>query len=82
MELMSCSEMFVATYQSVLHNIQEEQRSLLHCSKSLKSCIIAELVPCKVPVILCDLVVYFFHVHLDFHEAAQIMLPEQFLGHL
>jgi hypothetical protein len=74
--------MLVATYQSVLRNIQEEQRSLLHCSKSLKSCTLAELVPCKVPVILCDFVVYFFHVHLDFPETAQIVLPEQFLGHL
>jgi hypothetical protein len=74
MELMGCSEMLVATYQSVLHNIQEEL-SLLHCSKSLKSCTLAELVPCTVPVILCDFVVYFFHVHLDFHEAAQIVLP-------
>jgi len=33
-----CIEMLVTNYQSTLHNIPEEQRSHLHCDRSLKPC--------------------------------------------
>lgn len=34
------------------------------------------IVHLKLPVILCNFVVHLIHMHLDFHEAALVILPE------